>query len=140
MTMQPSYNNPFNGIIEGMPVYDSNGMLIGSVVEVYLGGQTWPDPDARDPKSAAPDIARADETPPDLDLTQIFDAEVSEELAEAMLRDGYIRIESSELTGANTYIMPERISEVADGGVRLASSLRNLKEYPHPTVGGEHYE
>jgi hypothetical protein len=141
MTMKPSYTNPFNGIVEGMPVFDSSGERVGTVAEIHLGGQQSPDPEEGDSKSAAPDIARADQNPPKLDLTQIFDGVVSDETAYVLLREGYIRIESDELTGAAAYIMPGRISEVYDGEIKLASSLRNLKEYPHTTgLGSETHE
>ena len=137
MTMKPSYDNPFNGIVEGMPVYDSNGEHIGTVAEIHLGGQQMPDPNEGDSKSMAGDIQKADQSAPPIDLTQIFKGEVSDEVAEAMLLNGYMRIDSSELTGGAAYIMPDRISEVFDGQIKLASSLRNLKEWPHPSVGGE---
>jgi len=137
MTMKPSYDNPFNGIVEGMPVYDSNGEHIGTVAEIHLGGHQMPDPNEGDSKAMAGDIQKADQTPTAVDLTQIFDGAVSDEVAHAMLRTGYIRIEGSGLTGASSYVMPDRISEVFDGQIKLASSLRNLRDYPHPTVGGE---
>jgi hypothetical protein len=140
MTMKPSYDNPFNGIVEGMPVFDSNGERIGTVAEIHLGGHETPDPNKGDSKSMAGDIQKADQNKPQPDLTEMFNGAVSDEVAQAMMLNGYIRIDSAELTGASAYVMPDRISEVYDGQIKLASSLRNLKEWPHPTVGGEGHE
>lgn len=131
MTMKPSYENPFNGIVEGMAVYDANGQYIGTVAEIHFGGQQWPDPEEGDSKSAAEDIRKADEQPPDLNLAQVFEDQVSEELAQEMVRNGYIRLESPELTGAAVYLMPGTISEVTGDEIRLVQSLRNLKEWSH---------
>lgn len=131
MTMKPSNENPFNGIVEGMAVYDANGQHIGAVAEVHFGGQQWPDSEEGDSKSAAEDIRRADEQPPDLELAQLFQDQVSEDLAQELLRNGYLRLDSRELTGAAAYLMPGAISEVTGGEIKLVQSLHNLKEWPH---------
>lgn len=133
MTMQPSYNNPLNGIVEGMPVYDSNGELIGSVAEIHFGGQEADAYSSRS-KSAAEDIRRAGRDL-DTEVSSAFDGDISDEIAEQLTLNGYIRVEGSGLTGAAAYIMPDRIGLINDGQVKLASSLQNLREFPHPGKG-----
>jgi hypothetical protein len=133
MTMQPSYDNPLNGIVEGMPVYDSNGERIGVVAEIHFGGQEADAYSGRS-KSAAEDIRRAGRGT-ETEEANAFNGDVSEEIAEQLTLNGYIRVEGSGLTGAAAYIMPDRIGLINDGQVKLASSLQNLREYPHPGKG-----
>jgi len=133
MTMQPSNNNPLNGIVEGMPVYDSNGERIGVVAEIHFGGQETDAYSGRS-KSADEDIRRAGRDV-DTEITSAFNGDVDSEVAEQLALNGYIRVEGSGLTGAAAYIMPDRIGLINDGQVKLASSLRNLREFPHPGKG-----
>lgn len=137
MTMQPSYDNPLNGIVEGMPVYDSNGEHIGKVAEIHFGGQEADATTGR-ADSAAEDIRRAGRDV-ETDVSRAFNVDVSEEMAKQLTRSGYIRVEGSGLDGTAAYIMPDRIGLIHDGQVKLASSLENLREFPHPNKG-EHRE
>lgn len=136
MTMKPSYDNPLNGIVEGMTVYDANGERVGTVAEVHLGGEEREDLMEGRADSASEDIRRAGENVTVDNLSEVFDmTEMSEDIARTLLNSGYIRVESDELTGAASYLLPDRVSLVHDGQVTLASSLENLKEYPHPGKG-----
>ncbi len=130
MTNQPSYQNPLMDIREGMRVYDATGQEIGRVDRVHLGGMRREDPQEGVSKSAAEELRRAGENMPKLDLAQAFAPDrMPEKMARALLLKGYILIGGGPLKGAERYIMPERIAQVADDGVRLASSLHNLRRF-----------
>jgi hypothetical protein len=108
-------------IYEGMPVYDSQGEVIGIVKVMYFGGASEEAIERALQPAEAPAAGAGDLSP--------FDADnVPKELRARLMRGGYILVEGPELTGAKRYIGPEQIEGVfpqeVEGSMKEAVRLR----------------
>ena len=103
---------------EGMTVYDGANQTIGTVRQVYLGGEpgalTTTGP-ATAPHSFVDDIARALAPPA-----------VPEVVRERLLHEGFIRIDTAGLFAADRYAFASQIREVSEAGVTLDATSDDL--------------
>jgi len=110
-------------INEGMIVYDREGQVVGIVQVVYFGGAS---------EEAIERVLHPEKAPAaqhgETDWS-VFDADdVPKELRARFMRQGYILVEGSDLTGIKRYIGPEQIegvfSEEIEGVMKDAVRLR----------------
>ena len=92
-------------VYEGMPVYDREGEVVGTVKVMYFGGAS---------EEAIQKMLRSKEEPAaGADDRSGFAANnVPKETRARLLRQGYLLIEGPNLTGAQRYIGPEQIEGV----------------------------
>jgi hypothetical protein len=87
-------------IYEGMTVYDSDGVVVGTVRVMYFGGAS---------DEAVQRMLQSEET----DDSSGFDADnVPKEMRARLMRQGYILVDGPDLTGVRRYIGPEQIEGV----------------------------
>jgi hypothetical protein len=114
-------------VYEGMPVYDRTSHKIGTVESVYLGaiseeasqhggGPATTSSPGRSESSLIEDFAMA--IAPQYQLP--------ETLRERLLRQGFLRIDSTGLFAADRYVMPDQIESVSGDGVMLHASRDEL--------------
>jgi len=111
-------------ISEGMPVYDREGVAVGTVKTVYLGGASEEAIErALNPEKAPP-------TPAGETVRTAFETdEIPKELRARFMRQGYIVVEGPDITGLNGYLGPEQIEdlirqELEDGTINDVVRLR----------------
>jgi|RhiMetdeSRZDD1v2_1073273.scaffolds.fasta_scaffold50131_5 hypothetical protein len=114
-------------INEGMIVYDREGQVVGIVQVVYFGGAS---------EEAIERVLHPEEAPAaqhgETDWS-VFDADdVPKELRARFMKQGYILVEGSDLTGIKRYIGPEQIegvfSEEIEGVMKDAVRLRPTRD------------
>lgn len=113
---------------EGMPVYDRSGEAVGVVKLVYLGGAS---------DEAIERVLHPQEAPPTPageTVSTAFDTDnVPGELRARFMKQGYMVVDSPDLTGIRGYLGPEQIEgiftqELEDGTIRDAVRLRLTRE------------
>ena len=111
-------------IAEGMPVYDHEGEVVGTVKVVYLGGASDEAIErALHPQEAPP-------TPAGETVSTAFDTDnVPNDLRALFMKHGYIVVDAPGLTGIRGYLGPEQIEgvftqELEGGGIQDAVRLR----------------
>ena len=124
MSQQPFEQQPRSRILtqiyEGMTVYDRAGDKIGTVEHVYFGaaneeaeergsGPVTASPPGEHESSLIEDFAKAI-APTD---------QVPEPLRQRLLRQGFIRIDSTGLFAADRYVMPDQIADVSEDRITL---------------------
>lgn len=113
-----------NYVHEGMTVYDADDEQIGTVQTVYFGtmgveeGGVGTGPVAT---GDLRDIQRTDSWMHRLgDVLELEpDFEMPEEMAERLLRRGFIRVDSDRLLGSDSFVFPDQIESASEEGVRL---------------------
>lgn len=111
-------------IAEGMPVYDRDGEMVGTVKVVYLGGAS----DEAIERALHPEAAPP--TPAGETVSTAFETDnVSPEMRARFMKEGYIVIDHPELTGSRGYLGPEQIEgmftqELEGGMIQDAVRLR----------------
>ena len=95
-------------VSEGMAVYDRDGELVGTVDVVYLGGAS---------EEAIERVLHLEEAPParedEQDHWSIFDSDnVPPESRAKFMRQGFLVVTGSDLTGVKRYFGPEQIEGV----------------------------
>lgn len=111
-------------ISAGMTVYDRNNEVVGTVQVVYFGGAS---------KEAIKKALKSEEASDVTRDESAFDAnEVPQEMRRRMMENGYVLIQSPDLTGARRYLAPEHIEEVfseeVEGAFTQAVRLRVTRE------------
>jgi hypothetical protein len=106
-------------IYEGMPVYDSQGEVIGTVQVMYYGGAS---------EEAIQKMLESEDSPA-AGESSAFDADnVPKEMRARFMRGGYILVDGPDLTGVKRYIGPEQIEGVfpqeVEGSMKEAVRLR----------------
>lgn len=116
-----------NQIHEGMRVVDVNGDEVGKVRVVYLGGMSSEIIEAQGSQATSPAVNVSGN---DTFIESIAEAfapnTVPQELAERLLRNGYVLMDADGLFAADRFILPEQISGVRDGKVWISSSKDGL--------------
>ena len=108
---------------EGMPVYDRDGELIGTVDVVYLGGASEEAIErALDPENAPP-------TPAGETVRTAFEADnLPKEMRARLMKQGYIRVKGDDITGLRRYLGPEQIEGIVtldeEGSIQDVVRLR----------------
>lgn len=111
-------------IAEGMPVYDHEGEVVGTVKVVYLGGAS----DEAIERALHPE--EAPPTPAGETVSTAFDADnIPKEMRARFMKQGYIVVDSPDLTGIRGYLGPEQIEgvftqELEGGAIQDAVRLR----------------
>jgi hypothetical protein len=103
-------------IYEGMPVYDSQGEVIGTVQVMYYGGAS---------EEAIQKMLETEEA--GAGDSSAFDADnVPKEMRARFMRGGYILVEGPDLTGVQRYIGPEQIEGVVTQDIegRMTETVR----------------
>jgi hypothetical protein len=109
---------------EGMPVYDRDGELVGTVKTVYLGGAS----DEAIERALHPE--QAPPTPAGEKVSTAFDDDgVPPEMRARFMKQGYVLVEGPDITGLRGYLGPEHIEgmftqELEDGTINDAVRLR----------------
>ncbi len=98
-------------INNGMPVYDREGQVVGTVEMVYFGGASETAVEVSEHHSRG------------------FDTDnVPEELRSRLMRQGYFILDGPEVTGVQRYVLPEQIegifTEEIEGVIKEAVRLR----------------
>ena len=90
---------------EGMTVYDRDGVIVGTVQVVYFGGASE--------EAVERELHEAEVSEKGRPAGNAFDADgVPQESRARLMRQGYIRLNSPELTGVKSYLLPEQIEGV----------------------------
>jgi hypothetical protein len=111
-------------VYEGMPVYDREGKVVGTVKVMYFGGAS---------EEAIQKMLRSTEEPAaGADDPSGFAANnVPKELRARFMRQGYILIDGPDLNGVQRYIGPEQIEGVftqeVEGKTSDAVRLRSTR-------------
>lgn len=108
---------------EGMPVYDRDGIAVGVVKTVYLGGAS---------DEAIERVLHPEEGPPTPageTVSTAFDADhVPGELRARFMKQGYVLVEGPDITALRGYLGPEQIeglfTEETEEGILDAVRLR----------------
>jgi hypothetical protein len=112
---------------EGMPVYDRDGVAVGVVKTVYLGGAS----DEAIERALHPE--QAPPTPAGEKVSTAFDEDnVPRELRARFMKQGYVVVEGADVSGLRGYLGPEYIegifTEEIEGGTREAVRLQVTRE------------
>jgi hypothetical protein len=118
---EPQYGNRLlTQIYEGMTVYDRAGEKIGTVEHVYLGEVSNEVNKRGGGPVTAPSPGRGESSLIDDVATAIFPSDqVPETLRQRLLRQGFMRIDSTGLFAADRYVMPDQIADVSEDRVTL---------------------
>lgn len=113
-------------IHEGMDVYNHDDERIGQVESIYFGS-------VGDQEAATGTGAATADNPATRergfldDLANVFrDDDLPDELRERLLRQGFIRIDSSGLFSSDRYATPEQIAAVHEDRVILRTNKEGL--------------
>jgi hypothetical protein len=109
---------PLGRVREGMPVYDRENARIGTVRTVYLGsepGSVTADQPAVSPHSFVDDLAQA-----------LAPAALPDAIRARLLREGFIRIDTSGIFAADRYALATEIRSVSEAGVMLDATRDEL--------------
>lgn len=112
---------------EGMPVYDRDGELVGTVDVVYLGGAS------DEAIERALDPEHAPRTPAGEKVRTAFESEdMPREMRARLMKQGYIRVKGDGITGLRGYLGPEQIEGMftldVEGAVQDAVRLRVARD------------
>lgn len=112
---------------EGMTVYDRDGVIVGTVKTVYLGGAS----DEAIQRALNPE--KAPPTPAGETVSTAFEADdIPKELRARFMKQGYLVVEGPDLTGIRGYLGPEHIegvfSEEIDGVFTDIVRLRGTRD------------
>lgn len=118
-----------NQVHEGMDVCDNDGEKIGSVRQVFLGAVTDKMEERGRGPATASDPEWRDETLID-NLAEAFSAD--EPLPEAvrgrLLRQGFIRIDTSGIFASDRFALPDQIESVSEDCIHLRVARDELIE------------
>lgn len=127
MTERIDYGNEggvLNYVREGMTVYDAEDEEIGRVETVYFGSKGVEED--RTGAGTLPIGGPEEIQHPDSWFRRLVDIlalepdfEMPEELAERLLRRGFIRIDSAHLFGSDAFVLPDQIESASEEGVWL---------------------
>lgn len=131
MAQQP-YDHKANGmtltrIYEGMTVYDQAGSKVGTVKDVRFGAVTQ----AADDRGLGPATPAAPDNA-ETSLLEDFAKTISptepipQELRQRLLRQGFIRIDSSGIFTSDRYATSDQIAQVSDDYVTLRVTRNTL--------------
>jgi hypothetical protein len=114
-------------IYEGMTVYDRSGDKIGTVEYVYLGAVN----EEADKRGGGPGTASSPGEPESSLIEDFAKAilptdQVPEPLRQRLIRQGFIRIDSTGLFSADRYVMPDQIADVSKDRISLRVSRDEL--------------
>jgi hypothetical protein len=114
-------------ISEGMPVYDRDGVAVGVVRTVYLGGAS----DEAIERALHPE--EAPPTPAGETVSTAFETDnVPNELRARFMTQGYVLVDGADISGLRGYLGPEHIeglfTEETDEGIRDAVRLRLTRD------------
>lgn len=124
MSQQPfeeeTWSNIMSQIYEGMSVYDRDGDKIGTVRKVYLGTVSEAQ-DERGLGAATADTPEPEERSLVDDFFNVLAAvnPVPEPVRQRLLRQGFVRINTSGILTADRYVLPDQIEGVSDDSVSL---------------------
>jgi hypothetical protein len=108
-------DNMLKKIEEGMKVYDNTGDKIGTVEFIHFSEANG----SEHTGAAAPPSEPVRLDPIEI-LRKVFGADnLPEEMRERLLMQGFIKIDSAKLFGADRYVMLDQISKVDEDGVHL---------------------
>jgi len=111
-------------IHKGMRVFDSAHHEIGKVEDFRFSeneDQPWVQPEDLDASDRHPDNSLVN------DIAEVFDPdELPEELRERLLREGFVRLDTSGLFAADRYILPGQIASAAGDELMLNVSKDEL--------------
>jgi hypothetical protein len=124
MSQQPFEQQHGNRILtqiyEGMTVYDRAGDKIGTVEHVYLGGVSEEDDRRGGGSETAPSPGGGESSLIEDFARAIFPSDqLPETLRQRLLRQGFVRIDSTGLFAADRYVMPDQIADVSEDRVTL---------------------
>ena len=122
-------NSILNQVQEGMSVCDNEGEKIGSVRQVFLGAVTDEmNEQGRGPATAS-DPEWRDETIVD-NIAEVFAADdpLPEAVRGRLLRQGFMRIDTSGIFASDRFAVPDQIESVTDECVRLRVAKDELIE------------
>jgi hypothetical protein len=111
-------------ISEGMPVYDRDGVAVGTVKTVYLGGAS----DEAIERAINPE--KAPPTPAGEKVWTAFEEDdLPKEQRARFMQQGYVLVEGADIAGIRGYLGPEHIEgmirqELEDGTISDAVRLR----------------
>lgn len=119
-------DNVLMRVHEGMDVYNYDDERIGKVESIFFGSVS--------PEEAATGTGAATADNPAMrergfldDLANVFrDDNLPDELRERLLRQGFIRIDSSGLFSSDRYATPEQIAAVHEDRVILRTNKEGL--------------
>jgi hypothetical protein len=134
MNQSPIYSpSSLERVREGMTVLDHSGRRLGTVARVRMG-----DPQAVTTRGEEPPVsdvgvvvAPAEQTGGSLGIGAVapvlggttFGADVPDQLAEELLRTGFVEVDAPELEGPARFVPGERIAEVSGDTVRLGPDV-----------------
>jgi len=112
---------------EGMAVYDRDGLLVGTIKTVYLGGAS----DEAIQRALNPE--KAPPTPAGEKVSTAFEADdIPQELRARLMKEGYIVVEGPDITGTHGYLGPEHvegiISQEVEGALTDVVRLRVTRD------------
>ena len=122
-------NSILNQVQDGMSVCDNEGEKIGSVGQVFLGAVTDEmNEQGRGPATAS-DPEWRDETIVD-NIAEVFAADdpLPEAVRGRLLRQGFMRIDTSGVFASDRFAVPDQIESVTDDCVRLRVAKDELIE------------
>jgi hypothetical protein len=112
--MESQDHNILTQVRSGMDVVDSEGNDIGWVEEVFMGGVSNDQIEMGGREAEAPGIDLNGPDDPGEMLARIFtvDNDVPRELAERLLRNGYVLIKRNNLIGSHRFVQRDQIASV----------------------------
>jgi uncharacterized protein YrrD len=126
---QGTSKNFLTQIREGMTVYDREGKKVGTVEDIYfgevdpqtdefgLGPQDVSGPGAAGESRGAVDFAFGGIISPSGEI-----GEMDETVRKRLLREGYVRMDTSGLFSSDRYILPDTIKSISEDAVHLRVS------------------
>jgi hypothetical protein len=122
-------NTILNQVHEGMRVCDDKGDEIGTVRQVFLGSVSG-DTDDRGggPATGSTPDMREESLIDNLADAFTADDPLPEAVRGRLMREGFIRIDSSGLFASDRFALPDQITSVSDDCVRLSVKSDELIE------------
>lgn len=120
------WQNKLTQVREGMDVYDINEQRVGTVESVAFGSMGAASPGNTIAEATGPATGDNWEAPgEDTFFEDIAEAlygeeELSETVRSRLLREGYIKIDSSGLFASDRFVLPEQIASISGDRIQLS--------------------